>query len=137
MSSQVEAIAARVKVLLAQQLGRFENNAIAVWIEPPHAPATKARSGLQVIFNRIPTPKAPPSVAGAQIDRWMSVEFTLTQFDSTVEGVEAMNKAIEILKANFPLIEVVPLPLKEGYLPKASCSIPYHEITNLSTQFIA
>lgn len=136
MSSQVETIAARVKLLLSTQLGRFENNAISVWIEPPHAPATKPRSGLQVIFNRLPTAKSPPSVVGMQIDRWMAVEFTLTQFDTSTEGIEKMNQAIAILKSNFPLIEIVPLPLKEGYLPKANCSIPFHEVTNLSIDFV-
>ena len=129
----LQEITTKTRSLLSDLLGTFDNGRPAFWSEFTSAP--KGRSGLQVVFDAQPTTrlKVPEFQATTRLEE---ITFSLTQRDTSFQGMQQLTVAIDRLKAVFPSIEVRAIPPREGYLPRVNCSILTWQSTQIAIDFV-
>lgn len=129
----LQEITTKTRSLLSDLLGTFDNGKLAFWAEFTTAP--RGKSGLQVIFDAQPTTRSAIQELQSTT-RLEEVTFSLTQRDLTQQGMQQLTVAIDRLKAVFPTIEIKMIPPKDGYLPRANCSIFTYQSTNIALDFV-
>ena len=130
----LQEITAKTRSLLSDLLGTFDNGRPAFWAE--FTPSPKGKSGLQVVFDAQPITRSVIQETQATV-RLEEFTFSLTQRDTSSQGMQQLSIAVDRLKAKFPLIEIRAVPPKDGYLPRINCSIPTWQSTAIALDFVA
>lgn len=129
----LQEITTKARSVLSDLLGTFDNGKPSFWAE--FTPSPKGRSGLQVVFDAQPITRSTIPEFQA-VTRFEEITFSLTQRDTSLQGMHQLTVAIDRLKSVFPLIEFRPTPPKDGYLPRINCSIPTYQSTPIAVDFV-
>lgn len=77
---QLLELRTKLETLLAEDLGRFNNGEIAIWVEPPMIPPHLKTGGIQLVIRGVPTGDSVPMSAGQTLfDRVWTID--LVNFD--------------------------------------------------------
>jgi hypothetical protein len=113
-SNTVPDLLQLVKNVLSGELGQFQNGVTAVWVEPPEAP--KAGTGIHVYISRF------TQQLSSKTYQW---SIRIVQLDTSLEGLNVLDRAIANMRRQFPNRREVILPYADNRFPGANFYIPF------------
>lgn len=119
--------------MLLSDLGAFSNGVPALWVSPPLLPSGLNCDGLQAIVERYPLPVQPVknklNNQAMELIEWV---VTLTQFDTSNEGMIKLDSASKNIHDRFPNHRRRVLPLLEDVYPVIEFRLTFSRIFNCS-----
>ena len=88
--------------LLKSELGTFENNQPAIWVEPPSTPKEQVNGGIEVSISRFKNVSSNSLMLNHQQEQRYEWIVVVKLNERTSEGYSKFDKAIEKMRRYFP-----------------------------------
>ena len=120
--------------MLADELGLFSNGVTSLWVTPPLLTSGLNCDGLQVMIDRYSKPIQPAkSKLNNQATELIDWVVTLTQFDTSNEGMVKLDSAAQKIHDRFPNHRRRVLPLLEDVYPVIEFRLAFSRVFNCTT----